>query len=152
MISLNVSPRSLWLHKWGGSKESTSQCERCTSCRFDPWVRKIRWSRKRQPTPVFLHGKFHGQMKLAGYSTWGQRVGLDWATEHTQITHGLVVKGKVKFSGWSPCVWILSKLLAGSCGTEQINYFMPGFLHMWNLSEISQEWNFSWSCYIKSIK
>ena len=34
----------------------------------DPWVKKIPWSRKRQPTPVFLPGKFHGQRSLAGYS------------------------------------------------------------------------------------
>ena len=25
---------------------------------FNPWVRKIPWSRKWQPTPVFLLGKF----------------------------------------------------------------------------------------------
>ena len=33
-----------------------------------PWVRKIPWSRKWQPTPVFSPGKFHGQRNLAGYS------------------------------------------------------------------------------------
>ena len=37
-------------------------------CGFDPWVRKIPWRRKWQPTPVFLPGKFHGQRSLAGYS------------------------------------------------------------------------------------
>ena len=42
-------------------------------CRFDPWVRKIPWSRKRQPTPVFLPGKFHGQRGLVGYSPWGHK-------------------------------------------------------------------------------
>ena len=31
---------------------------------FDPWVWKIFWSRKWQPTPVFLPGKFHGQRSL----------------------------------------------------------------------------------------
>ena len=35
---------------------------------FDPWVGKISWRRKWQPTPVFLPGKFHGQRGLAGYS------------------------------------------------------------------------------------
>ena len=38
---------------------------------FDPWVGKIAWKRKWQPTPVFLPGKFHGQRSLAGYSPWG---------------------------------------------------------------------------------
>ena len=31
------------------------------------------WSRKWQPTPVFLPGKFHGQRRLAGYSLWGHK-------------------------------------------------------------------------------
>ena len=34
---------------------------------FDPWVRKILWRRKWQPTPVFLPGKSHGQRSLADY-------------------------------------------------------------------------------------
>ena len=33
---------------------------------FDPWVRKVPWSRKWQPTSVFLPGEFHGQRSLAG--------------------------------------------------------------------------------------
>ena len=40
-----------------------------TACRrpgFDPWVRKIPWRRKRQPTPVLLPRKSHGQRNLAG--------------------------------------------------------------------------------------
>ena len=32
-------------------------------------LRKWKW----QPTPVFLHGKFHGQKCLAGYSPWGPK-------------------------------------------------------------------------------
>ena len=47
---------------WLSRKESTSQC-RGYGC--DPWVGKIPWRRKWQPTPVFLPGKFHGQ-NLAG--------------------------------------------------------------------------------------
>ena len=38
---------------------------------FDPWVRKIPWRRKCQPTPVLLSGKFHGWRSLVGYSPWG---------------------------------------------------------------------------------
>ena len=30
----------------------------------DPWVGKIPWKRKWQPTPVFLPGEFHGQRNL----------------------------------------------------------------------------------------
>ena len=48
----------------GGSvgKESACQFRRHRSCGFDPW--KTPWSRKWQPTPVFLLGKFHGQRSL----------------------------------------------------------------------------------------
>ena len=51
-----------------------------------PWVWKIPWSRKWQPTPAFLPGESHGQKSLAGYSPWGRRVRHDWATERTH-TH-----------------------------------------------------------------
>ena len=40
---------------------------------FNPWVRKIPWRRKWQPTPVFLPGKSHGWRSLVGYSPWGRK-------------------------------------------------------------------------------
>ena len=40
---------------------------------FDPWVGKIPWRRKWQPTPVFLPGEPHGQRSLEGYSPWGHK-------------------------------------------------------------------------------
>ena len=36
-------------------------------------VGKIPWSRKWQPTPVFLSGKFHRQGSLVGYHPWGPK-------------------------------------------------------------------------------
>ena len=58
----------------GGSviKQPTCQCKRDRKWRFDPRVGRAPWSRKRQPTPVFLPGKFHGE-GLAGYSPWGRK-------------------------------------------------------------------------------
>ena len=40
-------------------------------CGFDPWVGRIPWRRKWQPTPVFLLGKSHGQKSVASYSSQG---------------------------------------------------------------------------------
>ena len=40
---------------------------------FDPWVRKILWSRKWQPGPVFLPGNFHGQKILVRDSPWSHK-------------------------------------------------------------------------------
>ena len=44
-----------------GNKEYTCQCRRHKRHRFNPWVGKIYWNRKWQPTPVFLPGESHGQ-------------------------------------------------------------------------------------------
>ena len=57
----------LGLPRWHSGKESAYQCRRLG---FDSWVGKIPWSRKWQPTPVFLPGKSHGHRNLAGYSSW----------------------------------------------------------------------------------
>ena len=54
---------------------------------FNSWVGKIPWRRKWQPTPVFLSGKPHGQKSLAGYSSWGCRVGRDLGTKPSQHTY-----------------------------------------------------------------
>ena len=61
-------------------KESACQFMRHKRHGFDPWVGKIPWRRKLQPTPVFLPGKFHGQRSLVGYSLWSCKE-LD-TTEH----------------------------------------------------------------------
>ena len=53
---------------------------------FDPWVRKIPWRKKWQPTPVFLPGDPRGQRSLVVYSPWGgKRDPHDLGTKH--ITH-----------------------------------------------------------------
>ena len=48
--------------------DSGCQCKRHG---FDPWVRKIPWKRKQQPTPVLLSGELHGQRSLALCNPWG---------------------------------------------------------------------------------
>ena len=41
--------------------------------RFNPWIGKLSWRRKWQPTPVFLPGKPHGWWNLVGYNPWGRK-------------------------------------------------------------------------------
>ena len=57
-------------------------CLQCRRPEFDPWVRKIPWKRERQPIPIFLPGKFHGQKSLAGYGSWGHKQSdkTEWLT------------------------------------------------------------------------
>ena len=50
-------------------------CLECGRPGFDPWVGKIPWRRKLQPTPVLLPGESHGGRSLVGYSPWGRK---DW--------------------------------------------------------------------------
>jgi len=65
---------------WLSGKESTCQCRRHRRHGFDPWVGKIPWRKKWQPTSVFLAGKSHVQR--VGYSPWGgKRVGHNLATK-----------------------------------------------------------------------
>ena len=53
-----------WFRQW-------RVCLQCRRSRFDPWVGKIPWRRKWQPTPVSLPGKSQWQRSLAGYSPQG---------------------------------------------------------------------------------
>ena len=48
-------------------KNSDYQFRRLKRCWFNPWVRKIPWRRKLQPTTVFLPGESHGQWGLVNY-------------------------------------------------------------------------------------
>ena len=74
-----------------------------------PGLRKIRWRRKWQPTPVFLPRKSHRQRSLAGCSPWGHtepdmtkhtpmRLIRGWAREcgpENFVGYGFIIKGKV---------------------------------------------------------
>ena len=53
--------------------DGKSVCLQCRRPGFDPWVRKIPWRRKWQPTPVLLPGKSYGRRSLVGYSPWGRK-------------------------------------------------------------------------------
>ena len=57
-------------HDWSDLAAAAAQCGRPG---FNPWVRKILWRRKWQPTPVLLPGKSHGWRSLVGYSPWGRK-------------------------------------------------------------------------------
>ena len=85
---------------WGLNCRVHLQCRRRG---FDPWVRKILWRRKWQPTPVFLPGKSHGQRSLAGYSSWDhKRVRHDLVTKKNLTTNN-ALRGKDRQTGQQGC-------------------------------------------------
>ena len=63
------------------------QCRRCRRPGFDPWVKKIPWRRKWQPTSALMPGKSQGQRSLVGIGLWGRKESdTTEATEHA-CTH-----------------------------------------------------------------
>ena len=61
----------------------SSVCLQCGRPRLNPWVRKIPWRSKWQPTPVLLSGKFHGQRSLSGYTVHGITKSWTWLSNFT---------------------------------------------------------------------
>ena len=84
-------------YSWLSGKESTCNPRSRRRCGFDPWVRRILWRRKWQPTPVFLPEKSHGQRILLGYSPWGcKELDTIWelnmqAPMHTHVQYMLAL-------------------------------------------------------------
>ena len=56
-------------------------------CLFDRWVGKIPWSRRWQPTPVFLLGKSHEQRSRMGYIVHGATKSQTWLNDWVLNTH-----------------------------------------------------------------
>ena len=87
-------------------KEPACQCKSHRSCGFDPWVGKIPWSRKWQPTPVFLPGESPRTEEPGGLQSKGlKRGGHDWATEHMQNNSN---SNKITFLSRPKKLWSLT--------------------------------------------
>ena len=91
-------PLDMWLGllRWCRGEESACQRRRCQKHGFSPWVRKIPWRRRWQPSPVILPGKFYEQR--------GQRTTVYGVTEESDTTErpsahtGYVPKSGI--AGW----------------------------------------------------
>ena len=83
-ITIHIPPTTMRGFPGGASgEESACQCRRPKRRGFDPWVGKIPWRRKWQPTPVFVPGESQGQRSLARYSPQGHKeLDVTEATQH----------------------------------------------------------------------
>ena len=88
---------SQWL-RW-----SSSICLQCRRLGFNPWVGKIFWRRKWQPTPVFLPGKSHEWRNLVGYNIWGHKESDTTEQLHTESILNLVF---LMFRVFAVLTWI----------------------------------------------
>ena len=95
---------------------SSRVCLQCGRPRFNPWVKKIPWRRKWQPTPVFLPGKSLGWRSLVGYSPWG--------CKESDTDEWLHFTSSLHFSGGSAVENLLANAGAMSLSSD------PGRSHM----------------------
>ena len=70
-LSFRLYPEELQNPRGLSGKESACQCGRSKRCRLDPWVGKISWSRKWQPTPLFLAWKIPQAEEPGGLQSMG---------------------------------------------------------------------------------
>ena len=84
----------------------------CRRRGFNPWVGKIPWRRKWQPTPVFLPGKSHGQSSLAGYSLRGRKE----SDTTEQLTRYLTPN-----SAFLPYILLLEEAIPGPSGCQALS-------------------------------
>ena len=64
--------------------------------RFDSWVWKIPGSRKRQSTPVFFPGEFHGQRSLWDCKEWDM---TERISQLTEAGRARMIGGDLRSSG-----------------------------------------------------
>ena len=127
-------------------KKSSCQCRRCKRRGFDPWVRKIPWSRKWQPTLVFLAWKFHMQRSLVGCSLWGHRAARDWATEHIHKEAQGVFCRWEHYSVGEPQICPETELPSGSSWTSgkhiEVGECRPGNVQnlVWKHTDLCRGW------------
>ena len=110
------------LPRWCSGKQSVCQCRRCKRRGFDPWVGKIPWRRKWQPTPVFLLGKSHVQRSLVGCSPWGHKES-DMTEPLSTRMHFILCVG---YYCWVSCSFLFPLLI---CFSVTLNSFQQEMLN-----------------------
>ena len=107
--------------------QNSRVCLQCGRPKFNPWVRKIPWRRKWQPTPVFLPGKSNGRRRLAGYSPWGRKESDTTKWFHFLETHyqkkPMSVMGRYQSLRCINRAWLLLSTNALQTHSESLPFF-----------------------------
>ena len=83
---------------------------RCGRPGLDPWIRKIPWRRKWQPTPVFLPGESHGQRSLVGCRSWSCKE-LDTMEQLTLPYFLTVLEKDIAYQLWDRLLFLTLNFL-----------------------------------------
>ena len=89
---------------------------------FDPWVEKIPWRRKWQPTPVFLPGESHGRRSLVGYSPRGRK--------ESNTTERLHFHFFTLLSAYLRLLVFLLAILIPICYSSSLAFYMMDLLYL----------------------
>ena len=136
LLALFPPDPDLWSHyRWLSDEEPACQHRRCG---FNPWVGRIPWRRKWQPTSVFLPGKSYGQRSLVGYSPWDHKRIRHNEGQITTHTHTHLPLDPL--APWLPNI----QISAQSAETQGVP-MLPR-----SLSCEDTSWRFVWRCLIIS--
>ena len=129
-----------------------SVCLQCGRPGFNPWVRKIPWRKKWQPTPVLLPRKSHGRRSLVQATVHGVAKSRTWLSD---FTHTLPLLYKAYRFDYVPFVYFcffsfvletdLRKLRYGLCQKMFCLCCLLGIYikETWNLFMEYVEWGLS---------
>ena len=98
------------LLKWLGGKESACQRRSHRRRKFNPWVGKIPWRRKWQPTPVFLPGE-----SMDRGAWWAPVDGVTkswtWLSAHTETNDPMLLEdGSLSWRGSLSAIHVADSL------------------------------------------
>ena len=100
-------PRGLVSYSpWGHNESDMTRWLNNNKLGFNPWVKKIPWRRKWQPTPVFLPGKFYG---CRAWQAIVHGVAKSWTqlSMHTVGPSEFPVSCSHQSNYLSPCIYVL---------------------------------------------
>ena len=93
--SQSAAPKPQGVPRWHSGKESARQCRRRKRCRFSPWVGKIPWSRKWQPTLAFLPGTLPWTEESGRLQIMGSQNAVQLGSQaSTSVSRCIIMGGK----------------------------------------------------------
>ena len=124
-----------------------SVCLQCGRPGFDPWVGKIPWRRKWQPTPVLLPGESHGRRSLGG-STGLQRVDFTFTFRKLK-SQVMQSKKKKKNAEESECIFQGLRIRPKQTSLPKYTYlFWSLEFFPWQFLQKCSLYSILWLCYL----